>query len=181
MAHVLINGMTLSGKTALSKRLCRHYQAENWGVIILDPLHDPGWYRQGTDENLFFQTDDNQEFLYTARNSQRCMIFVDESGESVGQYDKEMHWLATRGRHYGHTVHFISQRGAQIAKTVRDQCVRLFLFVSSLDDCKVHAREYNKPELLQANTLNQGEYFATGRFQPVVKYSLFGTKTASED
>lgn len=172
MPHVLINGMTESGKTTLAKRLAAKYKESNVGVIVLDPLHDPQWQAD-------FQTADPDEFLSVVRQSQRCAVFIDEAGESVGQFDKQMHWLATRARHYGHNSHFLSQRGAQLAKTVRDQCSRLFLFCSSLDDCKIHAREWNKEELKQANSLAVGEYFATGRFTDCKRYSLFGKNRAN--
>lgn len=166
MPHCLINGMTESGKTTLAKRLAAEYKRAGVGVIVLDPLHDPGWQAD-------FQTDDPGEFLEVCRTSQRCALFIDEGGENAGQFDKPMHWLATRARHYGHNSHFISQRGAQLAKTIRDQCGRIFLFCSSVDDCKIHSREWNKPELLTANALDVGEYFAAGRFSVCKKYSLF--------
>jgi len=48
-----------------------------------------------------------------------------------------------------------------------------------LDDCKIHAREWNKEQLKAANTLAVGEYFATGRFSDCQRYSLFGKNRAN--
>ncbi len=166
MAHSLILGMTESGKTSLAKQLAASYKARGIGVIVLDPMHDPGW-------NADFQTDNQSEFMEVFFNSRRCMVFIDEAGESVGQYDKLMTKTATKGRHWGHCVHYISQRGAMINKTVRDQCRHLFLFASSLDDSKIYAREFNKPELTEATTFGPGEFFQAGRFVPTERHKLF--------
>jgi len=166
MAHSLILGMTESGKTSLAKQLAAQYKARGIGVLVLDPMHDPGW-------NADFQTDNQSEFMEVFFNSRRCMVFIDEAGESVGQYDKLMTRTATKGRHWGHCVHYISQRGAMINKTVRDQCRHLFLFASSMDDCKIYAREFNKPELIEATTFGPGEFFQAGRFVETKRNRLF--------
>ena len=115
MPHVLINGMTESGKTTLAKRLAAEYKKSGVGVIILDPLHDPGW-------QCDFQTDDPDEFLSVCKKSERCALFIDEGSQSVGQYDTQMHWLATMARHHGHNSHFISQRGRSEERRVGKEC-----------------------------------------------------------
>lgn len=166
MSHSLILGMTESGKTSLAKQLAAYYKSKGIGILVLDPMHDPGW-------NADYQTDDQNEFLEVFFNSRRCMVFIDEAGESVGQYDKIMTRTATKGRHWGHSVHYISQRGTMVNRTVRDQCRHLFLFATALDDCKLYAREFNKPELLQAANFGPGEFFKTGRFTTVERCKLF--------
>ena len=158
--------MTLSGKTTLAKQLAAQYRAAGLQVGVLDPLGDPEW-------QCDFRTDNADEFLRMFWASQRCAWFIDEAGESVGQFDTVMMRTATRGRHLGHRVHYISQRGTQIARTVRDQCSHLFLFTTSLDDSKVHANEWNKPELRNAHTLSQGHYFYCSRFSPLQRGQLF--------
>lgn len=165
MGHSLILGMTESGKTTLAKRLAANYRNNGVGVIVLDPLHDK-W-------DCDYQTSDKNVFLTTVQQNQACAVFIDEGGESVGQYDTEMHWLATRARHYGHATHFISQRGQQLAKTVRDQCSNLFLFNCSSSDAKLLANEWNKPELINANSLQRGEFYRVGRFKEVERMQLF--------
>lgn len=166
MAHVLILGMTLSGKTSLAKQIAALYQKSGVKVGVLDPLCDPAWHAD-------YQTSDPEAFLHAFWKSKQCAWFIDESGDAVGKYDDAMIRTATRGRHWGHRVHYLTQRGAQLARTVRDQCTQLFLFNTSLKDAKLHAEEWNKEELAQAHTLEQGEYFSTGRFSPLTRAKLW--------
>lgn len=165
MTHVLILGMTESGKTTLAKAMANQYKANGTPVIVCDPLHDPGW-------NADFVTGDAREFLAVAERNKSCALFLDESGETVGRYNDEMFWLATRARHYGHKSHFVTQRGMQLGKIVRDQCRHLFCFCVSFDDAKLLANEYNKPQLKEAHTLKQFEYFYTSRFGDLKRFSI---------
>lgn len=167
MSHSLIFGMTESGKTTLAKKLAARYKYNEVPVIVLDSLNDPGW-------ECDYQTTDPDEFLRVFWSSKRCACFIDEAGDAVGRYNTVMQRTATRGRHWGHAVHYISQRGVQIAPTVRDQCGHIFLLTSSLDDGKVHASEWNKPELKTCNSLAKGNFFHCTRFDPVERGSLFG-------
>lgn len=166
MAHILILGMTLSGKTTLAKKLAPVYRARGIKVGVLDPLGDPEWEAD-------FRTTDPDDFLRAFWASRQCAWFVDESGDAVGKYDEAMIKTATRGRHWGHRMHYITQRGAQLSRTVRDQCSSLFLFTTSLDDSKIHANEWNKPQIKSAHTLRQGEYFHTDRFSALQRGKLF--------
>lgn len=166
MAHALILGMTLSGKTTLAKQLAAMYRAQGIKVGVLDPLGDPEWQAD-------FRTHDVNAFLDMYWSSRQCAWFVDEAGESVGQFDTVMVKTATRGRHWGHRNHYISQRGTQLSRTVRDQCSSLFLFTTSLDDSKIHSNEWNKPELRDAHMLPQGNYFHCTRFSPLARGKLW--------
>jgi hypothetical protein len=158
--------MTLSGKTSLAKQLAPVYRAQGVKVGVLDPMADPGW---GAD----YQTSDPDAFLRAFWESKQCAWFIDESGDAVGKYDDAMIRTATRGRHWGHRVHYLTQRGAQLSRTVRDQCTTLFLFSTSLKDAKLHAEEWNRDELATAHTLQQGEYFSTSRFGALKRGRLF--------
>lgn len=166
MAHVLILGMTESGKTTLATELARNYQANGFNVIVLDAMLDPRW----PGEHVYT---DKGQFLDVVTNSRRCMVFVDEAGEAVGQYEKEMFWLATRGRHAGHSCHFITQRAQQLSPTVRLQASYLGLFNCGASDARLLSDEWNRPELKQANTLAKGQYFWTGRFTPLETRKLW--------
>lgn len=163
MSHVLIIGMTESGKTTLAKELNKRYRAQGTASIVLDPLNDPGW-QAGED---CFQTRDKKRFLEVVKNSRSCNVFVDEAGESVGQYATEMHWLGTRARHYGHSAHFICQRTVQVATTVRDQCKTLYLFNVSKKDSITLADEWNREIIKDSFKLGQGEFFIIRKFKPV--------------
>lgn len=126
-------------------------------VLVLDPLNDPGWHAD-------YRTANTDLFLEAFWSNQQCQVFIDESAKMVGRYDSLMEETATQGRHFGHSVFFLSQRGSQISTTVRAQCRYLFLFTSAKEDCKTLASEFNKPDLLKANNLPQGHYYETSRF-----------------
>lgn len=111
-------------------------------------------------------THDAGEFQHMAVNSRRCLLFIDEAGEYLGQYDTELHWVATRGRHYGHAAFIICQRYMQVAKLVRDNCRSLFLFSCGLSDAKLLADEWAEPALLDAPQLSQFTCIKKTRLQP---------------
>lgn len=157
--------MTESGKTTLAKRLANVYRDNATRAIVLDPLLDPQWPAD-------LVTADPGQFLGTCRLSRSCALFVDESGEVIGQYEREMFWLATRARHHGHKSHFITQRASMLSPTVRGQCSHLFCFAVSMDDAKILAAEWNRPELKEANTLQQFEYFYAPRFGATKRMKL---------
>ncbi len=171
MAHALILGMTESGKTTLAKKLAENYMRAGVGVLVLDPLNDPAWVCN-------FRTADEDEFLASFWASKRCAVFIDEAGDCAGQHDKAMQKTATKGRHWGHRVHYISQRGTLINRTVRDQCSHLFLFATALQDVKTHSAEWNRPQLLDAANFQQGDYFHTGRFGGLTQSNIFGENNA---
>jgi hypothetical protein len=175
MSHCLIFGMTESGKTTLAKRLAHRYKVYHGvPVLVLDSLNDPEWQAD-------FQTTDPDEFLESFWASRRCVAFIDEAGDAVGRYNTVMQRTATRGRHWGHSVHYISQRGVQLAPTVRDQCSHIFLLTSSGADGKIHAQEWNAPILASCNTLQKGEYFHATRFGQVTRANLFGVQARDTD
>lgn len=165
MAHSLILGMTESGKTTLAKRLAAQY-SDKFNILVLDPLVDPEWPAD-------FITDNPDEFLKVFWDNQNCMVFIDEAGESAGQYDTTMIRTATRGRHWGHSCHYLSQRGALMSKTIRGQCTNIFLFNSSFDDCKELSKDFNAPLLLEGVDLQQGEFIQGARFKPFTKMRVF--------
>lgn len=168
-AHVLIVGMTMSGKTTLAKGLAKDYATRGVDVLVLDPLNDPGWPQ--TRGGLI--TRDKRGFLHYTKQKQQCALFIDESGQEVGKYAKDMGWFATQSRHWGHRCHFITQRVQQIDPTVRGQCSSLFLFRVSKKDSEILAEEYAQDELKQAHTLEQGEFYFYNRFGSVEKGRVF--------
>lgn len=176
MPHSLILGMTESGKTTLARDLAAEYRAAGTAVLVLDPLRDPRWQAD-------YITSDPVEYMRVVWASRSCMLFVDEAGEAVGKYDVAMQALATRARHWGHSTHFVTQRGAQLSPTVRHQCRYLFMFCSGVRDGQVMAEEFNQPLLESCNSLRQGEYFFTSRFGELQRkrVTLGDTSNASPD
>lgn len=142
------------------------YHAKGIKIIVLDPLFNSDWFAD-------VLIDDPGRFLDICQASRSCAIFIDESAEFVGRYDTEMHWLATRGRHFGHSLHFISQRGISIAKTVRHQCERLILFKTAYSDCKEHCKEWCDDRIMNAQYLKRGEFIAAIRHDGVYKGNTY--------
>jgi hypothetical protein len=178
-------GTTESGKTTCGKRLAHRWLDCGTNVIVLDPLNDPGWkpagYVEREDSPQIIQTSSPAEFLEIFWASRRCAAFIDEAGQTVGRYEMVMQETATRGRHWGHSVHFLTQRGTQIALTVRDQCTRMFLFRTGPKDSKIHAEEWGQPQLLNAVHLAKGNYYYVTRFGELKRGSLFGEKFNGTD
>lgn len=167
MAHVLIVGQTLSGKTILAKRLAAQYRAAGIAVLVHDPVGDPEW-------DADYQTANIDEFLEVYWQSRGCAVFFDEAGETCGTHDSASKKTATRGRHWGHRNHYIAQRSTLIARTIRDQCSELFLFNTGLEDCKMHAAEWNAPPIREHGPhLAVGEYFHKRRMGALSRGNLF--------
>lgn len=167
MAHVLILGQTLSGKSVLSKRLAATLKRNGIGVLVLDPVGDPEWQAD-------FRTADPEEFFRVYNSSRQCAAFFDEAGEVCESHRHEITKTATRGRHRGHRNFYIAQRGTLVLRTIRDQCSELFLFNSGLEDCKIHAAEWNEQVLReQGPFLEIGEYFHKQKMGQLEKGHLF--------
>lgn len=174
--HVLIAGMTDSGKSTLAKMLCRAYRARGIDVLVLDPTRADDW-------GATYQTHDVDEFLrvYWHADTSNCMAFFDESGVSIGHYDKRAQEPATMGRKKGCINHFIVQRLAQISPNVRGMCSELYLFRCAKSDARDLANEFNCDELANAGSLampndgtNRGaEYFHLRSGGQVQRKNLF--------
>ncbi len=157
--------MTSSGKTTLATNLARLYKHQGFGVLVLDPLLDRRW-------NGDLVTDNANRFLDSAKRSRNCKLFLDESGETVGRYNEEMFWLATRARHMGHQSFFISQRVVQMNKTCRDQSTYLFVFRVSTMDAKTLAIDWSNEALMECAKLDKFDFLYTSRFGTVQKYRV---------
>jgi len=166
--HSLVCGMTESGKSALSKLIATGLKKTGKIVAVLDPLDDPTW---DACVNKKFTTIEALDEWLTKING--AHVFIDEGGEVFDEgRDKSFAWLATRSRHYGHSVYFIAQRAMQIPKTMRDQCSRLYLFTSSASDGKLHAEEWNKPELEQCNEFPKLHFAVCSRFDQIQWFNI---------
>jgi hypothetical protein len=104
------------------------------------------------------------------------MAFIDDSHN---RYSEAMAETATKGRHCGHVVHYVAQRGVQLAPIVRDQCTGLFLFASSKKDGKLFADEFGFDDLEDSNSLRTGEYFHATKMGDCHRRALFGVSNAN--
>lgn len=157
MPHTLILGVTESGKTTLATELAEEFKKQGYKILVLTAIYDPRWKAD-------FYTEDPDKFLEVFWDSESCIAFVDEAGETVGRYSDAMNKLATRGRHHGHAVFFITQKATSISLTVREQVSNVFMFASAPSTAKIMAEEFNQPGLLEALTLKRGEYIEARRF-----------------
>lgn len=168
MAHVLILGITSTGKTTLATdELCPLYKSQGTSIIVLDPDLRKEWgvpnlndIKKGESITVGVMTDDPEKFLEICKKNQSCALFIDESGQTIGRYAGPMQWVATNSRKWGHKAHFITQRATQLDPTIRAQCTSIFLFKQSVDDAKILAREFVAPELMESCNLLRGEYLA---------------------
>lgn len=166
MAHCLIIGRTLSGKTTFAKKKAAALAANGHHIIVLDPFLDPEW-------KATFITSDQEEFLDAVWRNRNCGVFVDEGGSTIGKYNKVMDELATRGRHWGHKCFFITQRAKQLSTTVRTQCSELVIFKQSQLDTKDLSNEFVEPVIMGADKLNKGEFYYVRDNQKTVKLNVF--------
>ncbi len=167
----LIVGTTESGKTTMGANLSHEFHKEGFKVIVLTKIFDKRWYAD-------FYTEDPDEFLEVFWASEQCVVFIDESGSTMGRYSKAMNETATQGRHWGHAIFYLLQKATQISPEVREQCSRLFLFASAPASCKALAEDFINEDLLQGSALNQGEYLEISRFKggkkgEVTKHKIF--------
>ena len=168
LSHALITGMTTSGKSTLAKEVCSQYRARGVKTIVLDPIRDRSWF-----ELADYCTSYSDDFLDVVLSSERCAVFVDEAGDSIGQYNREMFVLATKARHKGHRSHFITQYPQQIAPTVRGQCEHLYAFALNNDAAKCLSKDWNKPDILTCSDLDKGHYIYAPKFGPVRRGKVF--------
>lgn len=164
-------GITESGKTTLCKKLAAEHVRQGFAVLVLTNIFDE--WPEGV--HVF---DEQEEFLKAFWASKRCMVFIDEGGETMGRYNKAMESTTTQGRHWGHSVYVCGQSAIQINPTVRNQCSQLFCFAQGTKAAETLSEEWRAPELLEAPDLMQGEFFLVRRFgkdrkRAVIKMDAF--------
>lgn len=137
MAHYLIIGRTLSGKSALAKQIGSRLRLAGAEILAFNPTLERGYAREDDYGCIAaeWETDDFNELVdeihkrYNAEKKPRILI-IDEAHE----LPSELNWLTTKGRHYGLTIIAVSQRGAALNATFRTQIGVWYVFnCSGLD------------------------------------------------
>lgn len=166
--HRLYVGTTESGKSYLAKQHAHTMKKAGWPIVVLDPMVDSGTASNepwGAD----FITASRDEFLSKYHNLKNCAIFIDEAGDIVGQHDLEMRALATRGRHAGHQIGFITQRATMLSPSVRSNCAEQYIFRTTVKDGIALADDYaiadSREFGLNVAKLGQGEYYMLRRMK----------------
>lgn len=167
MAHYGIIGMTESGKSTLAKILARDLRSgsDPVKVAVLDPLRYSDW-------PCDFQTSDPQKFLRFAMTEKSHVLVIDEGGQSVGRYNKEMEWLFTNSRHLGHSIIGVTQGVTQLPPIARGQYSKVYVFNCAFDNFELIANEWNKKALLKLPELGQGEFYRVPRFGKLGKGAI---------
>lgn len=167
--HTLTLGITRSGKSTLAKQRCNAYRRQGIHALVLDP-HGTKW--PGVEDRYVFQ--DPLKFLEIAKKAQRCALFVDEAGESIGKgkHAREMQWVTTGSAKYGHVAHLICQSAVQLDTTIRGQCGRLFTFKQSERNAKLLADDFAEPLIMEATTLERFHFLDVISCGPVKRYKL---------
>lgn len=169
MPHAAIIGMQGSGKTTLGLSMALEYRRAGWSTLVLDPHENPLWKAD-------WMTPDLEKFLRKAKASQRCALFVEETGDE-GNGEKPLGrrpgfaWLVTQAHHYGHVTHYLSQYHAQVPPVVRTNVQRLYMFAVGLNTAKDFAEQLAQPGLpALVQNLKAKEFVITGtsRKAPIV-------------
>lgn len=163
MAHLLIAGSTMSGKTTLTGAMVGKLKekAPDRPVIVLDPMFNPRLKALAD-----YATDDPERFMKVVKLNRSGILIIDEGGTTIGRYNRTMEVLATQYRHLGHQSFFIVQRPMMIPLTIRINTMGAAVFALGAEDAKELAREYNCPEIRQAPGFARGQYIFKIRFQP---------------
>ncbi len=162
MAHVLLTGITESGKTTMLRYILAGLKKKGFPTMCLtaEPNDIPALQKV-----CDWVTMDREAFLrvFFSPNTWRVVAAVDEGPDTIGKYDSEMRAMATRGRHRAICL-FSSQRVQDINRTIRTQCRHIITFAQDGADADLLAREYRQPSLRDAATLKQFEYMKASRF-----------------
>lgn len=159
--HVLICGMTASGKSYAAKWLARRALARGKKVLVYNPFKD-NFPATKEFSDIF-------EFLNFAKAARNCLLIIDEAAAAIGSGTGErapLIWFATMSRHCGHQSIFITQRLTGICPQIRDNCKTLFLFAVHKNSAELAADAFNDDELLNAPRLPKYHFFKKSFFEP---------------
>ena len=167
LKHAGIFGQTESGKSFLGQQMALGFKKRGIPRLVCDPFMCPNW-------DATFITPDIMELVKIAKDARGCAIFVDEAGQTIGNNPpKEVEWLTTGSRHWGHVIRLLGQRGKQmVSKTMRDQLSEIYLFNVNVEDAEDWAKCFNEPILANAHELKPHWFFYKRRHEPVVKTTL---------
>ena len=163
----------MSGKTTLFRMFVHKLQKEGRECAVLDPLNDTAWKAD-------YQTDDADAFLKYAKQKKNLKLFIDESGTSIGKYNRPMQWVTTTSRHLGHDAFIVCHSLVQLDRTLRNQCNTCYLFRTAARDKQIVAEEWDRPELLTSQPLEKGEFYKVPRFGDLEKFRILFDKQTIE-
>jgi|SRR5882757_2601916 len=160
-----IFGPKLSGKTTLARALSKEYwRASQMRTLVLD-LNNEDWGEQA------FVSTNEAEFWSMVWKAQGMLIVVEESAETINR-DKKLIAVFTRLRHLKHKLLVIGHSGVNLLPIMREQLDTLYLFRQSERASKVWAETFCQKDLMQAQELQQFEFFYTSLYSSPKKTKL---------
>lgn len=162
MAHTIICGITMSGKTTICQIYANELVKAGKNVAVVDPYASQKW------GNVKF-VDTAEELVAFLRENKSYYFFIDESSMMLDRYDTTLYWLATNSRHYGHSGFFICQRVQQIHPNIRQQCVKAVIFKTAKSDSKTLGEDYAAEIVEEAASLKQFEFIKVSGFGEHIK------------
>lgn len=172
--HAGIFGRTQMGKSFLAHILCDEFTKAGRETLVYDITLDDAAvaacnaHRPDAEWNASYTTNDQEVFLalFWARHDLIC--FIDEGTETVGRFNDEMKWPATRGSHQrgelgaGSSLFYIAHGYKSLNNTLRDQMSEYFVFATSKTTARDLADEFDHAELMGAPHLDIGEFYHVG-------------------
>lgn len=157
--HMLITGVSLSGKTTLAHFMAHQMVKKGTKIAVRDPVGTPTAVGDWPKEAKRFA--DDYEFLEWIHSPQAVgyVVFVDEAGDLFGQNDRDLHWMFTRGRHYALTMIPIAQRPKMLSPNVRSQCHHVFAFRLAQEDMREVAADMGHSDLHKIE-LDTGDFLS---------------------
>jgi len=166
-------GLPGMGKTSLALRSVEAARRHGLEVLVYDPRLSPVWGK------VALLTDDIERLGKVALAQDwkrqpatvRCLVVVDEAGFDEQLARPVLTRLATQYRHHGHSVLAIAHYYKQMPPAVRTGAAdTLYLYQQGIDQARQAAKDWNRPELVGAVDLEQGEALkATRDCRKVVK------------
>lgn len=156
MAHKLVVGQTLSGKSTLVKAMAAEAIKRGIVLVVYDPTLSPEWPTE-------FVTDDEETFYEMLRavhaEGSQALCVVDEADTLLSMSHRHNWWMFQRGRHFAFEFVAITQRPQLVAPSIRSNAPELFIFQTGKNDAAFLGEDYGvdlsaAPELVQGSFLH---------------------------
>jgi DNA helicase HerA-like ATPase len=155
MTHTLYTGVTQSGKTTLARAFARELSKSGM-VLVYDPLGTETAGGAWGNSTVFENAEQFLDTIYDA-NFHNAHIFIDEAHHIFSHADKSHLWLLTQGRHYGLTIHAITQRPTKIHPDARSNCGLAYMFRLANDDARLLGNDFGFSDIHKIN-LDRGDF-----------------------
>lgn len=145
--HVLICGVTQTGKTTLGRKFARELSRPKNAPVLLvfDPVATETLGGDWPENALIFsEREIFMEYVHAIRerrvtsgDANGYAIFIDEADLIFSHAQPENAWLLTKGRHMGMRIFLMTQRPKMVSPSVRGQCGVVYAFRLSRTDLKM--------------------------------------------